>query len=100
LDWAVTRRRDGSPFSKWSKFVDKDLIGVRFSYVDGRILEVTAVDPKIPWTIQYRDLTTGAEGVMLSIYVRRAKQREHLENLKRPPRSLETRLLMKGPGEW
>jgi hypothetical protein len=49
LDWAVTRRRDGSPFSKWSKFVDKDLIGVRFSYVDGRILEVTAVDPKIPW---------------------------------------------------
>jgi hypothetical protein len=99
LDWAVTRRRDGGPFSKWSKFVDKDLIGVRFSYVDGRILEVTAVD-KIPWTIQYRDLTTGAEGVMLSIYVRRAKQREHLENLKRPPRSLETRLLMKGPGEW
>ena len=60
---------------------DKDLIGVRFSYVDGHVLEVTAVDPEVPAAIQYRDMTTGAEGVMLSIYVRRAKQREHLKQL-------------------
>jgi hypothetical protein len=28
-------------------------------------------------------LTTGAEGVMLCIYVRRAKQRQHLESMGR-----------------
>jgi hypothetical protein len=62
---------------------DRDLIGVTFQYVDGRILEVTGVHPKFPGAILYRDLTTDAEGTMLSIYVRQAKQREHLENLER-----------------
>ena len=68
---------------------DKDLIGVRFSYVDGHVLEVTAVDPEVPAAIQYRDMTTGAGGVMLSIYVRLAKQRENLENIKREANSVE-----------
>jgi hypothetical protein len=62
---------------------DRDLIGVTFEYVDGRFLEVTGVHPKFPGAILYRDLTTDAEGTMLSIYVRQAKQREHLENLER-----------------
>jgi hypothetical protein len=30
---------------------DKDLIGVRFTYVDGRLLEVMGVDPEIPGAI-------------------------------------------------
>jgi hypothetical protein len=68
---------------------DKDLIGVKFTYVDGRIFEVTAVDPEIPGAIQYRDLTTGAEGVMLSKYVREAKQRQHLEKLEREAHSID-----------
>jgi len=60
---------------------DQDLIGVRFEYVHGHFLEVTGVHPKLPGAILYRDLTTEAEGTMLSLIVRRAKQREHLENL-------------------
>jgi hypothetical protein len=30
-----------------------------------------------PGAIRYRDLTNGIEGVLLSVYVRRAKQRQH-----------------------
>jgi len=60
---------------------DQDLIGIRFKYLDGRVLEVTGVHPKFPGAILYRDLMTDAEGAMLSAYVRRAKNREHLENL-------------------
>ena len=55
---------------------DQDLIGVTFKDADGRMLEVTGVHPL------YRDLTIDAEGTMLSIYVRLAKQREHVEKLK------------------
>jgi hypothetical protein len=56
---------------------DRDLIGVTFKDADGRMLEVTGVHPKFPGAILYRDLD--AEGTMLSIYVRLAKQREHVE---------------------
>jgi hypothetical protein len=59
---------------------DQDLIGIQFAYVDGHVCEVIGVDPATPGTIQYRDLTNGIEGVLLSVYVRRAKQRQHLEN--------------------
>ena len=59
---------------------DQDLIGVQFAYVDGHVCEVIGVDPAIPGAIHYRDLTNGTEGVLLSVYVRRAKQRQHLEN--------------------
>ena len=62
---------------------DQDLIGIRFTHVDDRVLEVTGIHPKFPGAILYRDLTTDAEGTMLSIYVRLAKQREHVEKLKR-----------------
>jgi hypothetical protein len=62
---------------------DQDLIGVTFKDADGRMLEVTGVHPKFPGAILYRDLTIDAEGTMLSIYVRLAKQREHVEKLKR-----------------
>jgi hypothetical protein len=61
---------------------DRDLIGVTFKDADGRMLEVTGVHPKFPGAILYRDLSTDAEGTMLSIYVRLAKQREHVEKLK------------------
>jgi hypothetical protein len=40
--------------SQWVALSDKDLIGVRFSYVDGRLLEVTGIDPEIPGAIQTR----------------------------------------------
>jgi hypothetical protein len=33
-----------------------------------------------PGAIRYRDLTNGIEGVLLSVYVRRAKQHQHSEN--------------------
>jgi hypothetical protein len=33
-----------------------------------------------PGAIRYRDLTNGVEGVLLSVYVRRAKQRQHFGN--------------------
>jgi hypothetical protein len=59
---------------------DQDLIGIQFAYVDGHVCEVIGVDPATPGAIQYRDLTNGIEGVLLSVYVRRAKQRQHLEN--------------------
>lgn len=62
---------------------DEDLIGVTFKYADGHLLQVTGVHPKLPGAILYRDLTTDAEGTMLSEYVRRAKHREHLANLER-----------------
>jgi hypothetical protein len=62
---------------------DQDLIGIRFTHVDGRMLEVTGVHPKFPGAILYRDLTTDAEGTMLSSYVRQARQLEHVEKMKR-----------------
>jgi hypothetical protein len=40
------------------------VISVTFKYVDGRIFEVTAVDPEIAGAIQYLDLSTGAEGAV------------------------------------
>jgi hypothetical protein len=58
---------------------DQDLIGVQFAYVDGHVYEVIGV-AATPGTIRYRDLTNGIEGVLLSVYVRRAKQRQHIEN--------------------
>jgi len=46
-----------------------------------------------PGAIRYRDLTNGIEGVLLSVYVRRAKQHQHSENhrenLERDGRSIE-----------
>jgi hypothetical protein len=36
--------------------------------------------PGNPWGYPYRDLANGIEGVLLSAYVRQAKQRQHLEN--------------------
>jgi hypothetical protein len=42
--------------------------------VDGHVYEVIGV-AATPGAIRYRDL-----GVLLSVYVRRAKQRQHLEN--------------------
>jgi hypothetical protein len=73
---------------------DQNLIGIQFAYVDGHACEVIGVDPATPGIIQYRDLTNGIEGVLLSVYVRRAKQRQHLENqrlenLEREGRSIE-----------
>jgi hypothetical protein len=70
---------------------DRDLIGVQFAYVDGHVCEVIGV-AATPGAIRYRDLTNGTEGVLLSIYVRRAKQRQnienqHLENMEREGRS-------------
>ena len=64
---------------------DRDLIGVTFKDADGRMLEVTGVHPKFPGAILYRDLTTDAEGTMLSIYVRLAKEREHVERVTPEP---------------
>jgi hypothetical protein len=71
---------------------DRDLIGVQFTYVDGHVCEVIGV--ATPGAIRYRDLTNGIEGVLLSVYVRRAKQHQHsenqhLENLERDGRSIE-----------
>jgi hypothetical protein len=71
---------------------DRDLIGVQFTYVDGHVCEVIGV--ATPGAIRYRDLTNGIEGVLLSVYVRRAKQHQHspnqhLENLERNGRSIE-----------
>ena len=68
---------------------DRDLIGVTFKDADGRMLEVTGVHPKFRGAILYRDLTTDAEGTMLSIHVRQAKQQEHLENLEREREAVE-----------
>jgi hypothetical protein len=73
---------------------DQDLIGIQFTYVDGHVCEVTGV-AATPGAIRYRDLTNGIEGVLLSVYVRRAKQRQHLENrqlgnnMEREGRSIE-----------
>jgi hypothetical protein len=72
---------------------DRDLIGVQFAYVDGHVCEVVGV-AATPGAIRYRDLTNGIEGVLLSVYVRRAKQRQyienqHLENMEREGRSIE-----------
>jgi hypothetical protein len=72
---------------------DQDLIGIQFTYVDGHVCEVIGV-AATPGAIQYRDLTNGIEGVLLSVYVRRAKQRQHLENqhlenMEREGRSIE-----------
>jgi hypothetical protein len=66
---------------------DRDLIGVQFAYVDGHVCEVIGL-------AAYRDLTNGIEGVLLSVYVRRAKQlqyieNQHLENMEREGRSIE-----------
>jgi hypothetical protein len=71
---------------------DQDLIGVQFAYVDGHVCEV--IEVASPGAIRYRDLTNGVEGVLLSVYVRRAKQRQHLENqrlgnMERDGRSIE-----------
>jgi hypothetical protein len=71
---------------------DRDLIGVQFAYVDGHVCEVIGVAS--PGAIRYRDLTNGVEGVLLSVYVRRAKQRQHVENqhlgnMEREGRSIE-----------
>jgi hypothetical protein len=68
---------------------DEDLIGVIFEYADGHPFEVIGVHPKFPGAILYRDLTTDAEGTMLSEYVRRAKHREHLTNLQREREAVE-----------
>lgn len=57
---------------------DRDLVGIQFAYVDGHVCEVIGVAS--PGAIRYRDLTNGVEGVLLSVYVRRAKQRQHFEN--------------------
>jgi hypothetical protein len=69
---------------------DRDLIGIQFSYVDGHVCEVIGVSAT-PGAIRYRDLTNGTEGVLLSVYVRRATQRQienqHLENMERKGRS-------------
>jgi hypothetical protein len=72
---------------------DQDLIGIQFAYVDGHVCEVIGV-AATPGAIRYRDLTNGIEGVLLSVYVRRAKQRQHLENqhlenMERAGRSIE-----------
>ena len=70
IDPAATKAIDGT---------DQDLIGIQFAYVDGHVCEVIGV-AATPGAIRYRDLTNGIEGVLLSVYVRRAKQRQHLEN--------------------
>jgi hypothetical protein len=84
IDPAATKAIDGT---------DRDLIGIQFAYVDGHVCEVIGV-AATPGAIRYRDLTNGVEGVLLSVYVRRAKQRQHLENqrvenLEREGRSIE-----------
>jgi hypothetical protein len=71
---------------------DQDLIGIQFNYVDGHVCEVIGVAS--PGVIRYRDLKNGVEGVLLSVYVRRAEQRQHLENqhlgnMEREGRSIE-----------
>jgi hypothetical protein len=84
--WLSTAPRisdtDGAPIvpDLTAVLSDQDLIGIQFVYVDGHVREVIGVDPATPGAIQYRDLTNGIEGVLLSAYVRRAKQRQHLEN--------------------
>jgi hypothetical protein len=84
--WLSTAPRisdtDGAPIVPDPTVVlsDQDLIGIQFVYVDGRVCEVIGVNPATPGAIRYRDLTNGIEGVLMSAYVRRAKQRQHLEN--------------------